>query len=120
MYCILLFQIERDLKSKIQRMQEDSPQSYCVRFEKNRVIIAGETKKVDSLTEKFHEMIDTLEKRLDAMNKPITKVVTLERYKFDMYVKYRCDQHLKDVYSSVDDEQNIVLKVFLHFIILKV
>jgi hypothetical protein len=108
---VLFLQIESDLKDKIQQIKVANPDSFCVRFEINKVILVGETEHVDRIYETIKDSIDSLENDIDNKGKEITKAVKLEGYQLEIFVEFNLHEQLKWVRSEPDVDQHVVLQV---------
>jgi hypothetical protein len=113
LYCFL--QIERDLKDKIQQIKVANPDSFCVKFERSKVILVGEAEHVDCIYEKIKYSIDSLENDIDNEGKEITKEVKLEGYQLEIFVEFNMHEQLKWVRSQPDVDQHLVLQVNIFF-----
>jgi hypothetical protein len=103
-------QIKSQLRSKIESAGSTNPDSFFIKIEENRVVIAGYQNDVEKWDTRVENMITSIEQEHDSQGKYLTKTMKLKPFEFELLDASNSFEKLKNVERTLKNK-TLVLKV---------
>ncbi|XP_060602280.1 uncharacterized protein LOC132755435 [Ruditapes philippinarum] len=102
-------EIKSQLRSRIESVGSTNPDSFFIKIEENRVVIAGYQNDAEKWASRVENMITSIEQEHDSQGKYLTKTMKLKPFEFELLDASNSFEKLKNVERTLKNK-TLVLK----------